>query len=413
MALIKCPECELQISDKAISCPHCGLPLKTSSAHSYKPHKRRMRLPNGFGQISEIKGRPLRKPFRAMVTVGFTETGRPISRILKPEGYFKTYNEAYEALVEYNKDPYTLEDAITVQELYNRWSEEYFKSLSSQSSIRTITAAWAYCDDIKNIRVKDLRARHIKDVINHGSIPDGASRRMASPNTKGRIKSLFNVMLDYAVEYELTDKNYARTFDLSGDIVNEREEAKRGHMPFTDEEISLLWSHIDDVKYADALLVQCYSGLRPQELGLIRTEDVNIKERFMVGGIKTAAGKNRIIPIHDAIYPIIMAKYKEAVENGYEYLLTCTDGLTHTDSNKLTYDKYQQRFKQIVNRLHLNPEHRAHDGRMHFITQAKKYNVDEYAIKYIVGHAVNDITEKVYTKRETDWLLSEINKIEK
>jgi Uncharacterised protein family UPF0547 len=29
MALIKCPECQLQVSDKAIICPHCGYPLDT------------------------------------------------------------------------------------------------------------------------------------------------------------------------------------------------------------------------------------------------------------------------------------------------------------------------------------------------------------------------------------------------
>ena len=33
--LIKCPECELQVSDKAIACPHCGYPLK-SNANSRK-----------------------------------------------------------------------------------------------------------------------------------------------------------------------------------------------------------------------------------------------------------------------------------------------------------------------------------------------------------------------------------------
>ena len=26
--LIICPECELQVSDKAINCPHCGYPMK-------------------------------------------------------------------------------------------------------------------------------------------------------------------------------------------------------------------------------------------------------------------------------------------------------------------------------------------------------------------------------------------------
>lgn len=51
-----------------------------------------------------------------------------------------------------------------------------------------------------------------------------------------------------------------------------------------------------------------------------------------------------------------------------------------------------------------------HD-RKTFITLAKKYKVDEYAIKYIVGHQINDITEKTYTEREFSWLVEEIEKI--
>ena len=42
---------------------------------------------------------------------------------------------------------------------------------------------------------------------------------------------------------------------------------------------------------------------------------------------------------------------------------------------------------------------------------AKKYEVDEYAIKYMVGHKIADITEKVYTQRELNWLKTEIEKI--
>lgn len=42
---------------------------------------------------------------------------------------------------------------------------------------------------------------------------------------------------------------------------------------------------------------------------------------------------------------------------------------------------------------------------------AKRYKVDEYAIKYIVGHQIDDITEKVYTEREKSWLKEEIEKI--
>ena len=55
--LIKCPECELQVSDKATFCPHCGYPMQPD-VRPRKPrskNNKRRRLPNGFGQISEIR----------------------------------------------------------------------------------------------------------------------------------------------------------------------------------------------------------------------------------------------------------------------------------------------------------------------------------------------------------------------
>ena len=80
-------------------------------------------------------------------------------------------------------------------------------------------------------------------------------------------------------------------------------------------------------------------------------------------------------------------------------------------STALTYARYQNGFGMIRDELNLNPEHRPHDGRKHFVTMAKKYKLDEYAIKYIVGHKISDITEKVYTQREFEWLKTEIEKI--
>ena len=410
--LIKCPECDLQVSDKALVCPHCGYPLKPNVRNNLnrKTNKRR-RLPNGFGQISEIKNRNLRKPFRAMVTVGKTSTGRPICKPLKPESYFSTYNDAYTALIEYNKNPYDLEPAITVKELYDKWTDEYFKTLKSASSARTIKSAWAYCSSVYDMRVMDIRARHIKGCMDDGKAIIKGVEQSPSAGVKARIKSLFNIMLDYAVEYEIVERNYARTFNVSDDIIQEKEENRRGHIPFTDAEIQLLWEKVDSIKYVDVLLIQCYSGWRPQELGLIKLEDVNLEDRTFVGGMKTDAGTNRIVPIHSKIYHLVCAKYKEAQSIGSEYLINCTDTTTHRSSYKMTYDKYQKRFIKIRDELKLNPLHRAHDGRMHFINTAKKHGVDEYAIKYIVGHAILDITEKVYTHREIDWLKTEIEKI--
>ena len=83
-----------------------------------------MRLPNGFGQISKISNKKLRNPYRAMVTIGKTPTGRPICKLLKPVAYFPTYNEAYQALMEYKKNPYDFSHSTTFKEVLDKWSAE-------------------------------------------------------------------------------------------------------------------------------------------------------------------------------------------------------------------------------------------------------------------------------------------------
>jgi integrase len=373
--------------------------------------KGRPKLPNGFGQISEIKNRNLRNRFRVMVTVGKTSEGKPISKLLKPNAYFKTYNEAYEALVEYNKNPYDLNtSSITMTELYEKWSKEYLKTVAT-SNVRSIQSAWNYCSVLYEMRVADVRAKHLKKCI------DGASREgkgkiiQASANTKSRIKSIFNLMFDYANENDLVEKNYARTFNVSDKILKEVEEVKRGHISFTDKEMEILWKNVDKIPYVDVILIQCYSGWRPQELGLIELNRVDLNNWVFAGGMKTDAGMNRLVPIHSKIRPLIKKRYEEAININSKYLINCTDSQRKNDI-KMTYDKYRHRFRSIRDKLNLNPEHRAHDPRKQFITMAKRYNLDEYAIKYIAGHRISDITEKIYTDRTVQWLKDEMEKIE-
>lgn len=408
--LTQCPECELPVSDKANACPHCGYPLKPSEKQK-RPRKsnKRRRLPNGFGQISEIKNRNLRNPFRAMVTVGKTPEGKPICKPLKPESYFATYNDAYAALVEYNKNPYDLEPSITMQELYDKWLPEYEKTVKSTKSV---TSAWAYCSGVYKMRVMDIRARHVKGCMEKGVAIIRGKEQHPSATMKNQIKSLFNMMLDYALEYELVDRNYSRTFNLTEETVKEIQSVKKEHIAFTDEEMDLLWTNISSKQGIDILLIQCYSGWRPQELGLLELKDVDLENWTFRGGIKTDAGENRVVPIHSRIQDLVLRKYQEAEALGSPYLLNWADPNNRNKKNiKLTYARYQKAFERIRDELKLNPNHRPHDGRTHFVTMAKRYGVDEYAIKYMVGHKISDITEKVYTRREFAWLREEIEKI--
>ena len=408
--LTQCPECELPVSDKATACPHCGYPMKPSEKQK-KPRKsnKRRRLPNGFGQISEIKNRNLRNPFRAMVTVGKTPDGKPICKPLKPESYFATYNDAYAALVEYNKNPYDLEPSITMQELYDKWLPEYEKTVKSTKSA---TSAWAYCSGVYKMRVMDIRARHVKGCMEEGVTVIRGKEQHPTATMKNQIKSLFNLMLDYALEYELVDRNYSRTFNLTEETVKEIQSVKKEHIAFADEEMDLLWANITNKRGIDILLIQCYSGWRPQELGLLELKDVDLENWTFQGGMKTDASENRIVPIHSRIQDLVLQKYQEAEALGSPYLLNWADTNNRNRKNlKLTYARYQKAFERIRDELKLNPNHRPHDGRTHFVTMAKRYGVDEYAIKYMVGHKITDITEKVYTRREFAWLREEIEKI--
>lgn len=407
--LIICPECELQVSDKALTCPHCGYPMKGKAKVNRTTGRKR--LPNGFGQISEVKGKNLRNPYRVLIPVGKNSKGRIITKLLKPQAYFKTYNEAYAALVEYNKNPYDLDADITVKELYEKWSEEYFKSLKSDSSKRTIISSWSYCSSVYDMRAKDIRARHIKGCMEEGSVERKGIIVRPTAGVKSRIKSMFNLMYDYALEYEIVTINYARTFDISDEIIDEQNKAKRSHIAFTEKELKTLWDYQNESKFIRVILFQCYSGWRPQELGLIKLENVDLENDIMIGGMKTKAGKDRIVPIHKKIKDFVKSFYEEAIELGSKYLINCTDTKTHKGNYKLTYDKYAYRYSNIIKLLNLNPEHRPHDPRKQFATMAKKYGVDEYAIKYMIGHEINDITEKVYTERSNEWLKEEIAKI--
>lgn len=64
--------------------------------------------------------------------------------------------------------------------------------------------------------------------------------------------------------------------------------------------MALLWANVGKYPDIDLILIQCYSGWRPRELCYLRLEDIDLNARTFTGGLKTDAGKNRVVPIHPA-----------------------------------------------------------------------------------------------------------------
>lgn len=375
-----------------------------------------MRRANSSGSIFKMKDGKRRRPWRARVTLGWelnSETGKS-KQIVKTIGYFSTRAEAEAALVAYKDCPYDLnEKNITFKELYEMWSEEYFKRLTGVSSQRTVVSAFSYCSTLYNMKMRDIRVYHLQECMEKGYVivnrgKDIGKKRYATAGTKTRMKSLFNLMFDWAYARDIVDKNYARAFDVGKEIRNLQKKEKRKNTPFSQEEIAILWENVHNIDLVDMLLIGIYSGWRPQELAVLRVEDIDLEMEVMFGGLKTDAGKNRCVPINPCIKELIIARYNEAKELKSDYLFNDLNGQRGT---YMTYDKYRHRFNKIMKRLDM--KHHPHETRHTFITKAKKTGVDEYILKRIVGHSIPDITENVYTHREFEELRDEMNKITK
>ncbi|WP_270601459.1 tyrosine-type recombinase/integrase [Faecalimonas umbilicata] len=374
-----------------------------------------MRRANGTGNIYKIKGGKRRKPWRVRVTVGWElnpKTGR-CKQNLKTLGYYASRAEAEAALVAYQECPYDLNTKdITFKELYEQWTEDYFKKLTSISSERTITSAYRYCSGLYNMKMRDIRIYHLQECMDKGYIiPDRGKekgqKRYASACTKGRIKSMFNLMFDWAYAREIVDRNYARAFELDKETKIKQVREKRKNTIFSKEEIDLLWKNVDKIAFVDMVLCGIYSGWRPQELAILKIKDIDLELQVMYGGMKTDAGKDRCVPIHPLIQPLIEKRYAEAKELGSNYLFNDING---QQGIYMTYDKYRGRFNKVVERLQM--DHHPHETRHTFITKAKRVRMEEYILKRIVGHAINDNTEKTYTHREIEELKAEMRKIE-
>lgn len=358
-----------------------------------------MKNPNGYGGITKLSGNR-RNPFRVRITTGWSydeTTGRQRQQY-ETLGYYPSRKEAMLALAAYNSNPYDLDAAkITFAEMYYK----YIASEAVPESMKKVyKAAFNNLVPLHNMKMANIKKVHLQTAL------DDKAELSTVYLTKMRalIKNIYN----YGIDNDIIIKNYAQNLKIGG-----QDKKESIHKPYTPEEIKLLWENLNipvklklarkqyiEIYPADTILMLIYTGMRPGELLEIKTEAVNLDEKYIIGGFKTDAGKNRVIPIHDDILPLI----KKRIEAGNEYLITYKMDIPPTMDQ---YAKYM--FNPIIKGLGM--DHLPHDGRHTFATFADKYITDKFITKRIMGHSIKDITQKVYTHKEVAELRSEVNKI--
>lgn len=220
---------------------------------------------------------------------------------------------------------------------------------------------------------------------------------MAHP-TRAVIKTLFCVLYKFAEKNDICDKNYAQYVDIG------QREGVINRTPFSQEEINKLFEYEEQLDYVDTILIMIYTGLRIGELLDMKIKDVHLEDRYMVGGSKTKAGKNRIIPISKKIEPFIRRYYEKNKDK--EYLIINSLG------RPMTYSNYRrEKWDNIMEKLQFEGKHRPHDARHTFASLMDTAGANKLCIKRIIGHSSQDLTEDVYTHKSIQELIEAIDLI--
>lgn len=353
------------------------------------PRGRSLKNPNGYGSVVKLSGNR-RKPFEVRVNTRMDERYYPVYDVL---GRFPTREEGLIALAEYNKSPYSISDRdMTFSQLYEKFYKnkyEYSGKTYSRSSMDCTKSAYSYCSTLYDLTYSKLRTDDFRSIL-------------AQLNNKGKplshalqehIKNLFNQMDKYALQNDIIEKGYA-----SFAAITVSEDDMPG-VPFTPEELQILWNN-KDVPWVDSILIYIYSGWRVSELILMPTEDIDLKEGTFKGGLKTAAGKNRIVPIHSKIRCFV--ENRLIVNHGILFAL---------NGRPITSGTYTNLFKKTLKAIGITTYHTPHDCRHTFTSLLDSAGVNQVCIDRLIGHASSSLTTRTYTHKTLEELKQAVEMI--
>ena len=385
-------------------CPYCGKEQATKQ-------KRTTKRPNGTGSIYFRKDNKS-KPWAVASTV----TGVQIYL-----GSFATKTEAVRALQEYEYNPVTSFN-ITLEQLHKEWQDITYKTLGL-SAQQNYNAAWIKLKPLYKRKFRDLRTGEMQAIIDYYETPHhelGAGGKLKYIDENGKdtytetdspkicedlkfsvlhkLKCLLTSMYSYALKNDIVNKNYAEFI-----ILPERNETAKTR--FTDLQLETVRENIDTIPYADYIYCMCYLNFRVTEFLELTSDSYHISDTgipVFVGGKKTEAGTDRIVPIHPKIQKIV----SKCLERNGETIFCGSDG------QALTADRFRKQcFYPAIEQMGLPDNLTPHSCRRTFSTRMSAAGARQEDIIALMGHTNFDVDINHYINQETDTLYKAILKM--
>lgn len=396
--------CNKPLADDFGFCPYCG---KDQSEARRKEPKR----PNGTGSIYFRKDNRS-KPFAAASSA----SGRQVYI-----GSFATRTEAVQALKEYEYRPVTAFN-VTLERLHEDWQAIAYKKLGT-SMQQNYNAAWYKLKPLYKRRFRELRTSDMQAIIDYYEAPhqeEGKDGRLKYIDKKGRgtycvtdtpkmsdglkfsalhkIKCMLTSMYTYAMQNDIIYKNYAEFLELPPK--NETSKSR-----FTDVQLEKLRQAVGVIPYADYIYAMCYLNFRVSEFLELTADSYRISGSgipVFVGGKKTEAGTDRIVPIHPKIAPIVQSCLRRRGET-----IFCDE-----QGYAMTPDHFRRQcFYPAITALGFPDDLTPHSCRRTFSTRMSAAGARQEDIIALMGHTNFDVDIEHYINQETDTLYKAILKM--
>lgn len=332
-----------------------------------------MKRANGTGSVVKLSGNR-RRPWAVKVS-GRNQYGHVIQQVVS---YHEKASEAQLALEEYNRArdagraPFADKLSLTVADVFEAWKAREYRKLKA-ASISSHNAAW-------NKRVFRFGPRKMRDMTLDewqtllDEDEDAGLSQSSINNDALLIKSLYS----YAMERDIVGKDYSQYLDVPS------VGAKRPRDALNDLQLAKLTQlAADGFPWADTALMLCYTGFRVSEfLQLTRFSYHPEEGGYLQGGLKTDAGRNRIVPVHPKVRPFLM-----------EWLAKNGETVICDEYGKpITPERYRVYFQTVMRQIGA-PDATPHWCRHTFATRLHTSKADPLTVKWLLGHSTkSDIT---------------------
>ena len=337
-----------------------------------------MRNPNGYGSVVYL-GRGRRLPYAVRKTVKFELSEEVCTQKYKYFGYYATKREAMIALAKLNQRKLDASASdYTFGEMFEEWLDRHSRSVEPKSAQKLASLYKNYCSglgDTSIIAVTELSLQGILDSCEKGY------------QTQIGIKQVLQGVMSY------TQSRGLRMDDPSAMLVAGGQKSIRPHKVFS----MRAQAEMRNDPEAWTIFFLLYSGMRIEELLRVKMEDINLDESYILGGVKTDAGKGRIIPIHRFLLPLVKARV------GQTYLV-------ELEGKRLSYKNYRSKIWDVIMERY-GHDYTPHDTRHTFMTALSRAGVSDFHIQKIVGHTPKTTAQRVYIHVEPSELLKQINRL--